>query len=111
MKLIFMGTPDFAVPSLVKLHQSNHQIVAVVTGPDKAVGRGQKIRETPVKLKARELGIPMLTPEKLSDASFVEQLQRYGADLFRPTAPHSSLLTSPTSSSFQNRPKIHPFPA
>ncbi|OQX82919.1 methionyl-tRNA formyltransferase [candidate division KSB1 bacterium 4484_87] len=82
MKLIFMGTPDFAVPSLVKLHQSNHQIVAVVTGPDKAVGRGQKIRETPVKLKARELGIPMLTPEKLSDASFVEQLQRYGADLF-----------------------------
>ncbi|NOZ61013.1 MAG: methionyl-tRNA formyltransferase [Calditrichaeota bacterium] len=82
MKLIFMGTPEFAVPSLQKLHQSNHQVIAVVTGQNKPVGRGQKIRETQIKLTARELGIPILTPEKLSDASFAEQLQRYGADLF-----------------------------
>ncbi len=82
MKLIFMGTPEFAVPSLEKLHESSHEIVAVVTGEDKPVGRGQKIRETPIKIKARELGIPILTPKSLSDKDFVKQLQRYAADLF-----------------------------
>lgn len=82
MKIIFMGTPDFAIPSLKKLNQSHHKIVAVVTGEDKPAGRGQKLRETPVKMAARELGIPIITPKKLNDEQFVLQLKRLEADLF-----------------------------
>ena len=49
MRIVFMGTPDFAIPSLDKLHQSNHQIVGVVTVPDKPKGRGQRISQSAVK--------------------------------------------------------------
>lgn len=82
MKIIFMGTPEFAIPSLEKLYRGQHEIVAVVTGPDKPVGRGLKLSPTPVKRVAQEWGIPIFMPEKLSDASFIEQLTRVSADLF-----------------------------
>ena len=82
MKIIFMGTPEFAVPGLEKFHSSRHQVVAVVTGPDKPVGRGQKLKPTPVKRFAREFGIPVFTPEKFSDEKFIAELKKAAADLF-----------------------------
>lgn len=83
MKIIFMGTPDFSIPSLEKLINSNHQVVAVVTTPDRERGRGQKIKFTPVKEFAVKNNIPVLQPEKLKENSeFVEQLKKYNADLF-----------------------------
>lgn len=77
-----MGTPEFAVPSLKKFHGSRHQVVAVVTGPDKPVGRGQKLKATPVKRFAQEFGIPVFTPEKFSDEKFIAELKKASADLF-----------------------------
>jgi methionyl-tRNA formyltransferase len=77
-----MGTPEFAIPSLEKLCDSHHKVVAVVTGPDKPVGRGLKLSPTPVKRIAEERGIPVFMPEKLADESFVAQLERISADLF-----------------------------
>ncbi|MCL5028204.1 MAG: methionyl-tRNA formyltransferase [Bacteroidetes bacterium] len=82
MKIIFMGTPDFAVPALSALYESNHSISAVVTGPDKERGRGQKVTYTPIKEFAIKNNIPVLQPEKLKDQSFIGQLKNYNADLF-----------------------------
>ncbi|MFZ5517495.1 MAG: methionyl-tRNA formyltransferase [Candidatus Zhuqueibacterota bacterium] len=82
MKIVFLGTPEFAIPSLEMLWKSSHQVVAVVTGPDKPVGRGRKLAPTPVKMTAEALGIPALTPAKFSDSDFVAQLKQYNADLF-----------------------------
>lgn len=77
-----MGTPEFAIPSLEKLCDSHHKVIAVVTGPDKPVGRGLKLSPTPVKRIAEEHGIPVFMPDKLADESFVAQLKRISADLF-----------------------------
>lgn len=82
MKIIFMGTPEFAIPGLEKLYHSRHEIVAVVTGPDKPVGRGLKLAPTPVKRMAQKWGLPILTPEKLSDESYIAELKQLSADLF-----------------------------
>ncbi|HVO75012.1 MAG TPA: methionyl-tRNA formyltransferase [Ignavibacteriaceae bacterium] len=82
MKLIFLGTPDFAVPSLVTLIGSRHQVLAVVTGADKERGRGQKVSYTPVKHAALQNKIPVLQPESLKDLSFINQLKAFHADLF-----------------------------
>ncbi len=82
MKIIFMGTPEFAIPSLNKLYESQHDVVAVVTGPDKPVGRGLKLAPTPVKRMAQSEGIPIFTPEKLSDELFIEELKKLSADLY-----------------------------
>ncbi|HSD63430.1 MAG TPA: methionyl-tRNA formyltransferase [Ignavibacteriaceae bacterium] len=82
MKIIFMGTPDFAVPSLKRLCESIHKVVAVVTAPDKERGRGQKVSFTPVKQFALEQSIPVLQPEKLRDESFIQPLRNYNAELF-----------------------------
>ncbi|RMF64259.1 MAG: methionyl-tRNA formyltransferase [Calditrichaeota bacterium] len=82
MKIVFMGTPAFAVPSLSTLHESRHQIVAVVTQPDRAAGRGLKLRASPVKLAAEQLGLPVLQPESLAAPDFVQRLQGLDADLF-----------------------------
>lgn len=81
MKIVFMGTPDFAVASLDALVQANFEIVAVVTAPDKPAGRGQKLNESAVKKYAVENGIPVLQPEKLKNAEFLEELKSYQADL------------------------------
>lgn len=81
MKIVFMGTPDFAVASLDALVQANFDIVAVVTAPDKPAGRGQKLNESAVKKYAAEKSIPVLQPEKLKNPEFLEALKSYQADL------------------------------
>ena len=82
MKIIFMGTPDFALPSLKRLFDSRHSIAAVVTTPDKERGRGQKVTFTPVKEFALVNNIPVLQPEKLKDENFITSLKGFNADLF-----------------------------
>ncbi|WP_312715141.1 methionyl-tRNA formyltransferase [Sphingobacterium multivorum] len=81
MRIIFMGTPDFAVASLEALIQSGEQVVAVVTVPDKPAGRGQKIHESAVKIFARQHNIPVLQPVKLRDEAFLNDLKSFQADL------------------------------
>lgn len=80
-RIIFMGTPDFAVPSLEKLLQSNHQVVAVVTQPDKKKGRGKKLAAPPVKEVALEAKIPVLQPTKIKTEEFHGTLKSYNPDL------------------------------
>ncbi len=82
MKIIFMGTPEFAIPSLEQLINSQHEVLAVVTGPDKPIGRGLKLSPTPVKQVAERHGLPVLTPEKLSDTSFIAELKKIPAELY-----------------------------
>lgn len=83
MKLIFMGTPGFAIPSLKKLIESRHEIAAVVTAPDKERGRGRKVSFTPVKEFALKNNITVLQPEKLkNNKDFVIDLKNINADLY-----------------------------
>lgn len=81
MRLIFFGSPDFAVPSLKKLYELNHKIAAVVTAPDKPKGRGQKIMPMPVKIAALKLNLPVLQPAKLSDPEFKKEVTAINPDL------------------------------
>jgi methionyl-tRNA formyltransferase len=81
LRIIFMGTPEFAVPSLQSLVESNSNVVAVVTVPDKPAGRGQKQTASPVKTYAESQGIPVLQPEKLKNPAFLDELKSYNADL------------------------------
>jgi methionyl-tRNA formyltransferase len=82
MKIVFMGTPDFAVASLKALVESGScEVVAVITAPDKPSGRGLVINETPVKKYTVLQGIPVLQPEKLKNPEFLEELRSYQADL------------------------------
>jgi len=73
MRIVFMGSPDFAVPCLRMMHQ-HHDVLAVVTQPDKPQGRGQKLTPPPVKAVAEELGISVLQPEKLRTESMRHRL-------------------------------------
>ncbi|MDR0712749.1 MAG: methionyl-tRNA formyltransferase [Bacteroidales bacterium] len=82
MRIIFMGTPEFAVASLEAIFRSGIEIAAVVTTPDKPTGRGLKIRETDVKQFAKSRNLPVLQPENLKDADFIAQLKAFHADLF-----------------------------
>ncbi|MBX7052667.1 MAG: methionyl-tRNA formyltransferase [Flavobacteriales bacterium] len=82
LKIVFMGTPEFAVASLDALVRSEHQVVAVVTVADKPAGRGQQLSMSPVKLYAVDHHIPVLQPLKLRDESFLSDLKSYEADLF-----------------------------
>ena len=75
LRIVFMGTPEFAVPSLRALVAGGYNVVAVVTTPDKPAGRGQKIHRSEVKIAALELGLPVLQPEKLKAPEFVEALE------------------------------------
>jgi methionyl-tRNA formyltransferase len=76
-----MGTPDFAVATLQSLVENGFEVVAAITAPDKPVGRGQKMSESPVKKYALSRGIPVLQPEKLKNKAFLEELANYKADL------------------------------
>lgn len=80
LRLIFMGTPDFAVPTLHRLLSSKHQVVAVVTQPDRKKGRGKKLAPPPVKVVAQEAGIPVLQPTKIKTGEFLEALRSYTPD-------------------------------
>lgn len=83
MRVVFMGTPDFAKASLQEIHEnSQHEIVGVVTVPDKPAGRGQKIHQSAVKQYAEEKQLPLLQPEKLRDENFIEALKNLQADVF-----------------------------
>lgn len=81
LRIIYMGTPEFAVPALAKLLEHNFQVVAVVTAPDKPKGRGQKIATSPVKDFAVAHNIPVLQPTNLKDPSFLETLSSFNANL------------------------------
>lgn len=81
LRIIFMGTPEFAVASLDALLQAGCQVVAVVTAPDKPAGRGMKLNESAVKKYAVEKGLAILQPEKLKNPSFIEELRSLKADL------------------------------
>jgi methionyl-tRNA formyltransferase len=81
MKIIYMGTPDFAVEPLRRLVEAGKNIVAVVTMPDKPAGRGHKIQFSPVKEYALSVNLPILQPVNLKDPEFVEELRSYQADL------------------------------
>ncbi|HLR50629.1 MAG TPA: methionyl-tRNA formyltransferase [Candidatus Sphingobacterium stercoripullorum] len=81
MRIIFLGTPDFAVASLKALVENNYNVVAVVTAPDRPAGRGRKLREPAVKEFAKAQGIPVLQPVKLRDPKFLEQLKGFNADI------------------------------
>jgi methionyl-tRNA formyltransferase len=81
MRLVFMGTPQFAIPSLEKLIGSKHQVVGVVTVPDKPKGRGRKLAESPVKEFSKENDLLVLTPSSLKDEDFVRTLRELRPDL------------------------------
>lgn len=81
LKIIFMGTPEFAVASLDKLVQGGCNIIAVVTAPDKPAGRGLQLQQSAVKKYALEKGLKVLQPEKLKAPDFLEELRTLGADL------------------------------
>lgn len=81
MKIIFMGTPDFAVGTLEALVEAGHEVVLAVTQPDKPKGRGGKMQYTPVKEAALKHGIPVFQPKKVREAECVEELRKYEADV------------------------------
>ncbi|MCS3871267.1 methionyl-tRNA formyltransferase [Chryseobacterium ginsenosidimutans] len=82
LKVVFLGTPEFAKTSLEAIHQSHHEVVGVVTVADKASGRGQKINQSPVKVFAVENNIPVFQPEKLRNTEFLDELRKLDADVF-----------------------------
>ncbi|MDE6686222.1 MAG: methionyl-tRNA formyltransferase [Lachnospiraceae bacterium] len=82
MDIVYMGTPDFAVPALEKLIEAGHKIVAVVTQPDRQRGRGKEVLYSPVKECALKYGIPVFQPAKIKAPEAVEQLRSYHADIF-----------------------------
>lgn len=103
MKIVFFGTPDFAIPSLRKIFESGHQINAVVTAPDKVRGRGNKILFSDVKNWGIENNVPVLQPEFLKDEKFREELIALNADLFIVVAFRilpQSIFTIPKYGSF-----------
>ncbi len=82
LRIVFMGTPDFAVPSLAALLENKYQVVGVVTAPDKPAGRGQQIQQSAVKKYALENQLNILQPEKLKSPDFINELQNLNANLF-----------------------------
>ncbi|UCH64473.1 MAG: methionyl-tRNA formyltransferase [Ignavibacterium sp.] len=104
MNIIFMGTPDFSIPTLKKLNKSKHNILAVVTSPDKERGRGQKVSYTPVKKFALQNNLPLLQPEKLkNNVEFIDELKKYDADLYVVVAFKilpEAVFSIPTNGSF-----------
>ena len=81
LRIVYMGTPEFAVASLRALVENGYNVVAVVTMPDKPAGRGHQLQYSDVKKYALSVGLPVLQPEKLKDPAFVEELRSYRADL------------------------------
>ena len=81
IRIVYMGTPDFAVESLRALVEGGYNVVAVVTMPDKPAGRGHQLQYSAVKQYALSAGLPILQPERLKDENFLAELKSYGADL------------------------------
>ena len=99
MRIVFMGTPEFAVPSLEALLKSEHQIVGIVTQPDRPKGRGQSLAPPPIKLIAHRAGIPFLQPVKIKTPDFLDALASWKPDLIAVTAfgriLHAPILNLP----------------
>lgn len=81
MRIVFMGTPDFSVPTLEALSKAGHQVVLAVTQPDKPKGRGKAVLMTPVKEKAMELSIPVYQPERARDEGLIKRLRKLEPDV------------------------------
>ncbi len=81
LRIIYLGTPDFAVPGLQLLVKEGYNVVAVITAPDKPAGRGLTLQHSDIKKAALELNLPVLQPEKLKDPAFLEELASYKANL------------------------------
>ena len=81
MKVVYMGTPDFAVLPLKKIYEAGHEIVGVYTQPDRQKGRGKKFLPSDVKVAAQELGLSIYQPEKLREAEVVEELRTLAPDI------------------------------
>ncbi|MGN6751570.1 MAG: methionyl-tRNA formyltransferase [Intrasporangium sp.] len=92
MRVVFAGTPDVAIPSLDAIVASSHEVVAVVTRPDAPAGRGRHLEPSPVRRRADELGIPVLTPPSAKDADFLDELTRLAPDLCAVVA-YGNLIT------------------
>src|SRR5688500_4348620 len=86
MRIVYMGTPEFAVPSLEALLQSEDTVVGVVTQPDKPKGRGQTLATSPIKQLAEKAGVPILQPLKMKDPAFLDALRAWQPDLIAVTA-------------------------
>ncbi len=82
MKIVFMGTPEFAIPGLQTIKNSSHELAGVVTAPDKPVGRGLKVHPSPVKQVALNFGVLIFQPTELNDPEFIAQVSNLHADLF-----------------------------
>lgn len=82
MKIVFMGTPDIAVPTLETLKASCHEVLCVVTQPDQRSGRGMTVRYSPVKETALRLAIPCLQPERIGEEEVLDELEALGADIY-----------------------------
>ena len=82
MKIVFMGTPEFAIPSLKKILESRHEITLAVSAPDKERGRGRQVSFTPVKQISLDNNLEVLTPNSLKDEEFITRLKSIDADLF-----------------------------
>ena len=82
MRIVYFGTPDFAVTALDAIVHSRHEVCGVVTVPDRQAGRGQKVVYSAVKQYAIDHGLPLLQPEKLRDPEFLEALHAFNADMF-----------------------------
>ncbi len=94
MRVVFMGTPDFAVKTLITLAESRHEVVGVVTQPDKPKGRSGKLQLTPVKETALQYGIPVYQPERVKDPGFIEVLQGLAPDVIV-VAAFGQILSGP----------------
>jgi methionyl-tRNA formyltransferase len=82
LRIVFMGTPEFAVPSLQKIAENGYDIAAVITSPDRPAGRGRKIKASPVKEYAVSKGLRLMQPENLKERQFQEELRALGSNLF-----------------------------
>jgi methionyl-tRNA formyltransferase len=82
VRIIFIGTPEFACPALATLHKSAHDVIGVVTVPDKQQGRGRQHKASPIKRLAEELQLPLWQPQDLQAEAYIEELKMAGADLF-----------------------------
>jgi methionyl-tRNA formyltransferase len=103
MRIVFFGTPDFAIPSLKLLHESKHEIAAIVTAPDKPRGRGRSFSVTPIKQYGLDNNIQVLTPEKLKNEGFEKSLKLINPDLFIIVAFRilpENIFTIPSKGSF-----------
>jgi methionyl-tRNA formyltransferase len=81
MKVVFMGSSEFAVPSLLALQEGGHQVVGVVSQPDKAKGRGKKISPTPIKAKAAEMGLEVYQTDNIKSSQALDQIRQWDPEI------------------------------